>query len=97
MGRGKFLSSGLGSGGGHGGKGGDGCYKGSCVEGGISYGNADLPCELGSGSGSGNDTLDGSTAGGGVIGKLMVGLIELSVFFLFSKLDHIRGRDTINQ
>ncbi|RVW52364.1 hypothetical protein CK203_072021 [Vitis vinifera] len=65
VGRGKFLSSGLGSGGGHGGKGGDGCYKGSCVEGGISYGNADLPCELG--SGSGNDTLDGSTAGGGVI------------------------------
>lgn len=97
MGRGKFLSSGLGSGGGHGGKGGDGCYKGSCVEGGISYGNADLPCELGSGSGSGNDTLDGSTAGGGVIGKLMVGSIELSVFFLFSKLDHIRGWDTINQ
>ncbi|CBI20602.3 uncharacterized protein LOC100243932 isoform X2 [Vitis vinifera] len=81
VGRGKFLSSGLGSGGGHGGKGGDGCYKGSCVEGGISYGNADLPCELGSGSGSGNDTLDGSTAGGGVIvmGSLEHPLSSLSI------------------
>lgn len=74
MGKGKFLSSGFGSGGGHGGKGGKACYKGSCIEGGISYGNADLPCELG--SGSGNDTLDGSTAGGGIIGKLTAGLIE---------------------
>ena len=71
MGRGKFSSSGIGSGGGHGGKGGDGWYKDICVEGGISYGNADMPCELG--SGSGNDTLDGSTAGGGIIGKLMFG------------------------
>ncbi|KAJ9701901.1 hypothetical protein PVL29_003914 [Vitis rotundifolia] len=79
VGRGKFLSSGLGSGGGHGGKGGDGCYKGSCVEGGIPYGNADLPCELG--SGSGNDTLDGSTAGGGVIvmGSLEHPLSSLSI------------------
>ncbi|GMH12408.1 hypothetical protein Nepgr_014249 [Nepenthes gracilis] len=65
IGRGKVMSSGLGSGGGHGGRGGMGCYNGICVEGGVSYGNADLPCELG--SGSGNDSLAGSTAGGGII------------------------------
>ncbi|KAK9946594.1 hypothetical protein M0R45_012050 [Rubus argutus] len=41
------------------------CINGSCVEGGISYGNAKLPCELG--SGSGNDISAGSTAGGGII------------------------------
>ncbi|XP_059645479.1 uncharacterized protein LOC132287032 [Cornus florida] len=65
VGQGKVLSNGIGSGGGHGGKGGVGCYNGSCIDGGISYGDADLPCELG--SGSGNDSLAGSTAGGGVI------------------------------
>ncbi|KAL6985493.1 hypothetical protein U1Q18_018868 [Sarracenia purpurea var. burkii] len=65
VGRGKFLSSGLGSGGGHGGKGGVGCYDGSCIEGGLAYGDADLPCELG--SGSGNESLTDSTAGGGII------------------------------
>lgn len=68
MGRGKWLSSGIGSGGGHGGEGGLGCYHDDCIEGGITYGNADLPCELG--SGSGNDSSAGSTAGGGIIGKL---------------------------
>ncbi|CAI9759633.1 unnamed protein product [Fraxinus pennsylvanica] len=65
VGQGKVLSNGLGSGGGHGGRGGMGCYNGSCIEGGISYGDADLPCELG--SGSGNDSLAGSTAGGGIL------------------------------
>ncbi|KAH7834094.1 hypothetical protein Vadar_012689 [Vaccinium darrowii] len=65
LGRGTVLSSGLGSGGGHGGKGGVGCYNGSCIEGGTAYGDADLPCELG--SGSGNESLVGSTAGGGII------------------------------
>ena len=68
MGRGKVLSSGLGSGGGHGGKGGAGCYNGSCIEGGITYGDPNLPCELG--SGSGNESFTGSTAGGGIIGEL---------------------------
>ncbi|GLT85498.1 hypothetical protein SLE2022_036870 [Rubroshorea leprosula] len=65
VGRGNFLSNGIGSGGGHGGKGGLACYNSSCIEGGISYGNADLPCELG--SGSGNNSSDDSTAGGGII------------------------------
>ena len=64
-----MISNGISSGGGHGGKGGAGCYNGSCVEGGISYGNVDLPCELG--SGSGNYTSAYSTAGGGIIGKLL--------------------------
>ena len=67
MGKGNFLDNGTGSGGGHGGKGGLGCYNGSCVEGGILYGNSELPCELG--SGSGNESSADSTAGGGVIGK----------------------------
>ncbi|CAK9169450.1 unnamed protein product [Ilex paraguariensis] len=68
VGQGKVLSNGPGSGGGHGGKGGVGCYNGSCIEGGISYGDADLPCELG--SGSGNDSLAGASSGGGILGKL---------------------------
>ncbi|XP_047324927.1 uncharacterized protein LOC124928723 [Impatiens glandulifera] len=65
VGRGKFLSHGSGSGGGHGGRGGLGCYNNNCIEGGILYGNPELPCELG--SGSGNDSFVGSTSGGGVI------------------------------
>ncbi|KAA8523205.1 hypothetical protein F0562_009628 [Nyssa sinensis] len=79
VGSGKFLSSGLGGGGGHGGRGGDGYYNGSFIEGGVAYGNADLPCELG--SGSGNDSLAGATAGGGIIvmGSLEHTLSSLSV------------------
>lgn len=73
-----MLSNGITSGGGHGGKGGAGCYNASCVEGGISYGNADLPCELG--SGSGNDTSANSTAGGGIIGKLLLLVISRGSF-----------------
>ena len=69
VGRGKVLNNGLAGGGGHGGKGGEGYYDGSFIEGGVSYGDADLPCELG--SGSGNDSLAGATAGGGIIGKLL--------------------------
>ncbi|WCJ29541.1 hypothetical protein M5689_011168 [Euphorbia peplus] len=65
VGRGDVLENGIGSGGGHGGKGGLGCYNDTCVDGGISYGNPELPCELG--SGSGNETSDDSTAGGGTI------------------------------
>ncbi|CAN1219127.1 hypothetical protein LINPERPRIM_LOCUS1524 [Linum perenne] len=79
VGRGNFSSSGVGSGGGHGGKGGLGCYNDSCIDGGISYGNPGLPCELGSGSGYGS--LAGSTAGGGIIvmGSLEHPLSSLSV------------------
>lgn len=67
IGQGRLLSSGLSGGGGHGGKGGTGVVNGSEAEGGPTYGNADLPCELG--SGSGNETTGLSTAGGGIIGK----------------------------
>lgn len=69
LGHGNILSNGICSGGGHGGKGGKACSSDYCVKGGISYGNPDLPCELGSGSGNGSST--GTTAGGGIIGKLM--------------------------
>ncbi|XP_077211838.1 uncharacterized protein LOC143847056 [Tasmannia lanceolata] len=80
VGRGMVLSNGLSSGGGHGGKGGDGYYNGSVIKGGVEYGSADLPCELG--SGSGNDSLAGSTAGGGIIvmGSLEHSLSSLSVY-----------------
>ena len=71
LGRGKLLSNGIGSGGGHGGKGGAACFNDDCIEGGISYGSADLPCELG--SGSGNESSAGATAGGGIVGKLISG------------------------
>ncbi|CAN0907310.1 hypothetical protein LINGRAHAP2_LOCUS24730 [Linum grandiflorum] len=79
VGRGNFSSNGVGSGGGHGGKGGLGCYNNSCIDGGISYGSPDFPCELGSGSGYGS--LAGSTAGGGIIvmGSLEHPLASLSV------------------
>ncbi|KAG8657275.1 hypothetical protein MANES_03G057400v8 [Manihot esculenta] len=79
VGRGQVLENGIGSGGGHGGKGGLGCYNGSCVEGGISYGNAEFPCELG--SGSGDDNSSSKTAGGGIIvmGSLEHPLSSLSV------------------
>ncbi|KAK8550435.1 hypothetical protein V6N12_039144 [Hibiscus sabdariffa] len=79
VGRGNFLDNGIGSGGGHGGKGGIGCYNDSCVEGGISYGTSELPCELG--SGSGNESLADSTAGGGVIvfGSMEHPLLSVSV------------------
>lgn len=78
LGRGNILSNGIGSGGGHGGKGGDACSNDYCVDGGTSYGTPDLPCELGSGSGNGSST--GATAGGGIIGKLMCGSVN-ELFF----------------
>lgn len=79
VGRGKLSTNGLGGGGGHGGKGGDAYYDGQLINGGVVYGDADLPCELG--SGSGNDSLPGSTAGGGIIvmGPLDHSLPSLSV------------------
>ncbi|XP_031388144.1 uncharacterized protein LOC116201156 [Punica granatum] len=79
FGRGKMFDNGLGGGGGHGGKGGDGYHKGSFIDGGLSYGNPELPCELG--SGSGNDSLAGATAGGGIIvmGSLEHSLSTLSI------------------
>lgn len=76
VGRGRIFANGLGAGGGHGGKGGDGYYNGTFIDGGVAYGDPDLPCELG--SGSGNGSLAGETAGGGIIGKLW--------FFPFSPL-----------
>ncbi|CAI0381031.1 unnamed protein product [Linum tenue] len=80
LGRGNVFDNGLGGGGGHGGKGGKGYYNGSFVDGGVAYGDAELPCELG--SGSGNDSLAGTTAGGGiiVIGSMEHALSSLSVY-----------------
>lgn len=71
-----MFDNGLGGGGGHGGKGGDGYHKGSFIEGGLTYGNAELPCELG--SGSGNDSLAGTNAGGGIIGENLLLLFCLT-------------------
>ncbi|KAG0456405.1 hypothetical protein HPP92_024193 [Vanilla planifolia] len=80
VGRGMTSSSGICGGGGHGGKGGDGIISGGIAKGGIIYGDASLPCELGSGSGS--DSLPGSTAGGGILvmGSLEHSLSSLSVY-----------------
>ncbi|KAK9273478.1 hypothetical protein L1049_018288 [Liquidambar formosana] len=98
VGRGEVLSNGLGGGGGHGGKGGVGCYNGSCIEGGISYGSAELPCELG--SGSGNESIAGSTAGGGIVvmGSMEHPLSSLSIEGVVradgeSFKEHIRKQD----
>ncbi|XP_022893269.1 uncharacterized protein LOC111407817 isoform X2 [Olea europaea var. sylvestris] len=65
LGRGEYLPHGVGSGAGHGGKGGDAYNDGSYIKGGVTYGNAELPCELG--SGSGNESLPSAAAGGGII------------------------------
>ncbi|KAL8522147.1 hypothetical protein ACS0TY_012337 [Phlomoides rotata] len=91
VGQGNVLSNGLGSGGGHGGRGGMGCYNGSCIEGGISYGDANLPCELG--SGSGNDSLAMSTAGGGI---LVIGSLEHPLLSLYIKGSVTADGDSFN-
>ncbi|KAJ6813534.1 uncharacterized protein M6B38_141930 [Iris pallida] len=80
VGRGTISSNGIGGGGGHGGKGGNGFFRSTSVEGGITYGHAALPCELG--SGSGNDSIEASTAGGGIIvmGSMEHSLSSLSVY-----------------
>nr|XP_016504944.1 PREDICTED: uncharacterized protein LOC107822879 [Nicotiana tabacum] len=80
VGKGSVLSNGLGSGAGHGGEGGYGYYNGSCIGGGITYGDPNLPCEPG--SGSGNSSLAGSTAGGGV---LVMGSWEHPLMYLSVK------------
>ncbi|KAG8376085.1 hypothetical protein BUALT_Bualt09G0026800 [Buddleja alternifolia] len=74
LGHGELLPNGLSSGAGYGGRGGDAYYGGSYIKGGITYGNAGLPCQLG--SGSGNKNLTGTTAGGGVI---VMGSLEHSL------------------
>lgn len=83
IGRGDILGNGVGSGGGHGGRGGVACQNDTCIKGGISYGNAYLPCELG--SGSGNENLTGSTAGGGIIGKLKISVIIIGFYYISIK------------
>lgn len=70
LGHGELLPNGLSSGAGHGGRGGDAYYEGTYIRGGIAYGDAELPCELG--SGSGNLSRPGATAGGGVIGEFLL-------------------------
>lgn len=98
VGTGRFLRSGIGSGGGHGGKGGSGCYNHTCIEGGDSYGNPDLPCELG--SGSGDEESSDSVAGGGIIGKVILHIFYreliwfaltcfLPIYLLFSFLTNL--------
>ncbi|RDX91133.1 hypothetical protein CR513_26927, partial [Mucuna pruriens] len=96
LGKGKYFENGIGGGGGHGGYGGDGYYNGNFIEGGSTYGDVDLPCELG--SGSGNSSL--MTAGGGII---VMGSLEhsLSILTLNGSLradgesfgDDTRGKD----
>ncbi|CAH9131244.1 unnamed protein product [Cuscuta epithymum] len=80
LGSGKLFPSGLSGGAGHGGRGGDAYYNGTYMGGGHTYGDADLPCELG--SGSGNSSVPGATAGGGILvmGSLEHSLSSLSVY-----------------
>lgn len=84
LGSGELLPSGLSGGAGHGGRGGDAYYNGTYMGGGLTYGDADLPCELG--SGSGNWSLPGATAGGGILGELsndVSNLCTVSSFILY--------------
>ncbi|KFK25428.1 hypothetical protein AALP_AA8G114100 [Arabis alpina] len=79
VGEGKLLGNGIGSGGGHGGRGGRVCYNNTCVEGGITYGNENLPCELGSGSGDYSPGYSSSGGGIVVIGSMEQPLSGLSL------------------
>ncbi|RLM65395.1 hypothetical protein C2845_PM16G02960 [Panicum miliaceum] len=81
IGKGTFLKYRAGGGAGHGGQGGVGIYNGMKSDGGLAYGNADLPCELGSGSGGSAVSAD-STAGGGliVIGSMKWPLSRLLIY-----------------
>lgn len=65
VGKGNY-SNGAGGGAGHGGRGGSGSYNGKVTNGGDTYGDAYLPCELGSGTEGPNDST-GNIAGGGII------------------------------
>ncbi|KAI4369970.1 hypothetical protein MLD38_018359 [Melastoma candidum] len=65
IGRGNYIG-GAGSGAGHGGAGGCGYFNGTQSRGGLIYGNADLPCELGSGT-QGANLSYGNVFGGGMI------------------------------
>ncbi|CAH9098571.1 unnamed protein product [Cuscuta europaea] len=80
LGSGKLFPNGVSGGAGHGGRGGDAYYNGTYMGGGHTYGDADLPCELG--SGSGNSSVPGATAGGGILvmGSLEHSLSSLSVY-----------------
>ncbi|KAK9073811.1 hypothetical protein SSX86_006405 [Deinandra increscens subsp. villosa] len=71
VGRGQLWSDGIDSGGGYGGTGGNGCYDGVCIEGGLPYGDVDLLWQLG--SGGGNDSTTDSTTAGGI---LVIGLLD---------------------
>uniref|UniRef100_A0A7I4AXX0 DUF8003 domain-containing protein n=1 Tax=Physcomitrium patens TaxID=3218 RepID=A0A7I4AXX0_PHYPA len=77
LGVGNVRQGGAGGGGGHGSNGGSGVLDGMKSEGGASYGNKEMPCELG--SGGGNPGAGSSTAGGGLI---VVGSMEHPVSML---------------
>ncbi|KAK1324864.1 hypothetical protein QJS10_CPA01g02858 [Acorus calamus] len=81
VGKGNFSKHGAGGGAGHGGKGGTGIYNGLVSQGGLQYGDADLPCELGSGNGGSNEFSD-NVAGGGMIvmGSLKWPLSRLEIY-----------------
>ncbi|KAJ6714886.1 EPHRIN TYPE-B RECEPTOR [Salix viminalis] len=80
VGKGNY-SKGAGSGAGHGGRGGSGCFNGIVSNGGNKYGNADLPCELGSGTQGPNQSY-GNIIGGGMIvmGSIQWPLLRLNLY-----------------
>lgn len=90
-GKGAFEPVGVGGGAGHGGRGGKGYYKGSYSAGGIVYGNTTLPCEFGSGSGSGNATFGDDTAGGGIIGPILLSSLSCPLAFISPILSCLPG------
>ncbi|KAJ6706037.1 EPHRIN TYPE-B RECEPTOR [Salix purpurea] len=80
IGKGNY-SKGAGSGAGHGGRGGSGCFNGIVSNGGNTYGKADLPCELGSGTAGPNQSY-GNVIGGGMIvmGSIQWPLLRLNLY-----------------
>ncbi|XVF52441.1 hypothetical protein PTKIN_Ptkin05aG0018300 [Pterospermum kingtungense] len=96
IGRGNYLN-GAGSGAGHGGRGGAGYFNGRISNGGLEYGNADFPCELGSGT-EGPTQSFGHVIGGGmiVIGSTQWPLLRLSIYGSLRADGQSFGKATIN-
>ncbi|GKV10746.1 hypothetical protein SLEP1_g22067 [Rubroshorea leprosula] len=96
IGKGNY-SNGAGSGAGHGGRGGAGCFNGLVSNGGDEYGDADLPCELGSGT-EGPNSSYGRVFGGGMIvmGSTQWPLLRLGIYGSLRADGQSFGKETMN-
>ncbi|KAH9776795.1 Ephrin rec like domain-containing protein [Citrus sinensis] len=94
---GMIIASELGSGAGHGGRGGSGFFNGRLINGGHKYGNADLPCELGSGAEGPNESYAPAIGGGMIVmGSIQWPLFRLDIYGSVRADGESVGKKTIN-